>query len=211
MKLYDITLTISNDLPIWPGDPSVNLYRVSDVNQGDEVTLSRLECGVHTGTHLDAPVHFVRGGSGVDTLDLDVLIGRCLVVHVPKANVIDAALLDSLAIPPGITRLLFRTRNSEIWARGDRVFHQDFVAVDRSGAEWIVERGIKLVGVDYLSVAPFEAAVPTHDRLLRAGVIPVEGLNLAGIEPGEYQLVCLPIKLLESDGAPARAVLMRNE
>ncbi len=211
MKLYDISLTISNDLPIWPGDPSVNFYRVSDVNKGDEVTLSRLECGVHTGTHMDAPVHFVKGGTGIDTLDLNVLIGRCVVVVVPNANVIDAALLDSLSIPPGTTRVLFRTRNSDLWARGDREFHKDFVAVSRSGAAWIVEHGIRLVGVDYLSVAPFNAAVPTHDILLRAGVIPIEGLNLSGIEPGEYQLVCLPIKLLNSDGAPARVVLMSDK
>jgi len=211
MIIHDITLTISNALPVWPGDPPPDLRRVLSMDNGDAINLSQLTCGVHTGTHIDAPSHFIRDGAGIDALDLDVLVGSCLVVHAPDAAVINAALLDQLQIPSNTTRILFRTRNSEIWARGDNTFHTDFVAIDQSGAEWIVAHGVKLVGLDYLSIAPFDATVPTHNILLRAGVIPIEGLNLAGVEPSEYRLICLPLKLLKSDGAPARVILTRNE
>lgn len=211
MPIYDVSLTISSDLPTWPGDPPIHFYRVADVNNGDVCTLSRLESGSHIGTHLDAPLHFIKGGGTVDQLDLKVLVGPCWVVYLPAATVIDAPLLESLSIPGGTTRLLCRTRNSEIWARGDNVFHTDYVAIDASGAEWIVAHGIQLVGVDYMSVAPYADTIPTHEILLKAGVIAVENLNLTGIQPGEYQLVCLPLKLKDGDGAPVRAILMRDE
>ncbi|MBI5566426.1 MAG: cyclase family protein [Chloroflexi bacterium] len=211
MPIFDITLTISNDLPVWPGDPAVNFYRVADVNNGDVCTLSRLETGSHIGTHLDAPLHFVKGGRTVDQLDLTVLIGPCVVVYVPDATVINAALLDTLDIPADTRRLLFRTRNSEIWARGDNVCHTDYVGIDPSGAAWLVERGVQLVGVDYMSVAPFADTIVPHEILLGAGIIAVENLNLSGIEPGNYQLICLPLKLKGGDGAPVRAILISNE
>ena len=211
MTIFDITLTISNNLPVWPGDPAINFYRVADVNNGDVCTLSRLESGSHIGTHLDAPLHFIKSGRTVDQLDLNVLIGPCVVVHVPDANVIDAALLDALNLPTDTRRLLFRTRNSEIWARGDNAFHTDYVGVDRSGAEWLVGRGVQLVGVDYMSVAPYADTIAPHDILLGAGIIAVENLNLTGIEAGQYQLICLPLKLKDGDGAPVRAVLMRED
>src|SRR3989304_2402987 len=172
MTIYDISLTLSNALPVC---------------QGDLYTVSRLECGVHTGTHLDAPLHFIRDGGGVDTLDLNVLVGPCEVVFVPDAKVIDGQLLESLAIPASATRVVFRTRNSEIWARGEMTFQVEFVAIDQSGAEWLVEHGVRLVVIDYLSVAPFAASIPTHEVLLRAGVIAVEGLNLANLGPGGVQ------------------------
>jgi arylformamidase len=207
--IYDVTLTISNELPIWPGDPAVKLYRVLDMARGDSYTVSRLECGVHTGTHIDAPAHFIAGGAGAHAIDLDVLVGPCQVVQVRGVDVITAETLDSLAIPAGTTRLLFKTRNSEFWARGEKTFQTDFVAIDQSGAAWIVAHGIQLVGIDYLSIAPFEASSPTHNILLQAGVVAIEGLNLSGIELGRYQLICLPIKLQDSDGAPARAILIK--
>jgi arylformamidase len=211
MPIYDLTLPVSNDLPVWPGDPAINFYRVSDVNNGDVVTLSRLESGSHIGTHLDAPVHFIQNGNTVDKLDLNMLMGPCRVIDVGAADMIDAALLETLPIPVDATRLLFRTRNSDLWAQGDGDFHTDYVAIDRSGAEWLVKRGIRLVGVDYMSVAPYHATIPTHEVLLRAGVIAVENLNLAGVEPGDYHLICLPLKLKNGDGAPVRAVLMSSE
>ena len=210
MPIFDITLAISNDLPVWPGDPAINFYRVADVNNGDVCTLSRLESGSHIGTHLDAPLHFVKGGRTVDQLDLTVLIGPCQVVHVPDAPVIDAALLDTLDIPADTRRLLFRTRNSEIWARGDNAFHTEYVGINPSGAAWLVERGIQLVGVDYMSVAPYADTMVPHEILLGAGIIAVENLHLSGIEAGNYQLICLPLKLKDGDGAPVRAILMRN-
>jgi arylformamidase len=209
MKFYDVTLTISNEMPTWPGDPVVHLRRIHDMANGDKVTLSQLDFGVHTGTHVDAPVHFVQGGSGVDTLSLDTLIGMCEVRRAPnEVKSITAEVLDSLHIPFGTIRLLVRTSNSDIWARGENKFQEDFVAIEESGAKWIVEHGIKLVGVDYLSVGSFTNGIPTHNVLLGAGVIPIEGLNLSQIEPGEYLLYCLPLKLKDADGAPARVVLI---
>ena len=144
----------------------------------------------------------------MDTLRLDVLVGPALVVQALEADALSADVLEGLTIPPGAERVLFRTRNSDRWARGEREFYENFVAITEDGARWLVERGVRLVGVDYLSVAPFDESVPTHQILLRAGVIAVEGLNLSGIAPGVYQLVCLPLKIAGSDGAPARAILI---
>lgn len=166
-------------------------------------TLTRLDMGAHTGRHVDAPAHFIPTGSGVDALDLDVLVGPALVVHVLEADVLSADVLERLAIPSGTERVLFRTRNSHRWAGGEREFDESFVATSEDGAHWLVEHGVRLVGIDYLSVAPFDEPVPTHLILLRAGVIAVEGLNLSGIASGLYQLVCLPLKIAGSDGAPA--------
>jgi arylformamidase len=157
---------------------------------------------------VDAPAHFIRGGTGVDTLELNVLVGLALVAEVRDADALTADVLAELAIPLGAERVLFRTRNSNLWARGVQEFDEDFVAITEDGARWLVERGIVLVGVDYLSVAPFGASRPTHEMLLQAGVVVVEGLNLSGIRPGMYQLVCLPLKVEGGDGAPARAILM---
>lgn len=208
MTIHDITLTITPALPVWPGDPPIRLPKPADMDRGDEFSITRMDMGVHTGTHLDAPAHFLRGGAGVETLDLDVLIGPALVVHAPDGGHITAEMLEALAIPPGTERLLLRTRNSELWGRGELTFDTGFVAIAADGANWLVEHGVRLVGIDYLSVAPFDDSIPTHRILLGAGVIPVEGLNLYGVEPGEYQLICLPLKIAGSDGSPARAVLI---
>jgi arylformamidase len=210
MPIYDISATISNDLPVWPGDQPVSLERNKDMQLGDLYTLSQLTSTVHVGTHVDAPAHFIKGGSGIDAIDLTKLVGPCYVAHLPTVDNIDATALDQADIPIRTTRLLLRTRNSDYWARDERVFQTEFVAIDPSGAEWIVRHGIHLVGVDYLSVGSFENGIPTHEILLSNGVVPVEGLNLSGIAPGEYQLICLPLKLKGCDGAPARAVLMRE-
>jgi len=211
MPIYDISLTISNDLPVWPGDTPVSLVRNSDMQQGGLVTLSQLTSTVHAGSHLDAPRHFVRDGHGVDQIELDTLIGPCFVVDLHGRDSIDARSLEQANIPANVTRLLCRTRNSDYWARGDNTFHTDFVAIEPSGAEWFVQHGIQLVGVDYLSVGAYEGGIPTHEILLSNGVVPVEGLDLSRIEPGEYHLICLPLKLKDCDGAPVRAVLLRGE
>jgi arylformamidase len=210
MEIYDISNEVYSGMVKWPDNPAVEITRTLDQAKGDTATVSLLSMGAHTGTHLDAPIHFVPGGTGVDTLDLAVLVGPALVVAVPPAApAISAAVLDALPIPPGTERILFQTRNSAFWQEEHPRFHEDFVAVAADGAEWLVARGVRLVGVDYLSVAPFDAPVPTHRTLLEAGVIPVEGLNLAGVAPGLYTLVCLPVKLRDCDGAPARAILIR--
>ncbi len=208
MRVYDISVGVSPEIPVWPGDPPVKLERIKSINEGEQANISRLQAGVHVGTHIDAPLHFVEGGRSVDAIPLKSLMGRAYVVDLRKADVLDAETLNSARIPPRTRRLLFKTRNSEYWARGERRFQRDYVAVDVSGAEWLVKKGVRLVGVDYLSVAPFGDGVATHRILLEAEVVVVEGLNLARVSKGRYTLYCLPIKLMGSDGAPARAILV---
>jgi arylformamidase len=208
MTIHDISLPISESLVVWPGDPSIRITQPSHLDRGDVATVSRLEMGAHTGTHVDAPVHFIQGGVGVDRLDLNLLVGPALVVHALEADVLPAEVLEGLAIPPGTERVLLRTRNSQRWARGEREFWTDYVGITDEGARWLIARGVRLVGVDYLSVAPYDELVPPHRTLLAAGVVVVEGLDLSDIDPGVYQFVCLPLKLVSGDGAPARAILV---
>lgn len=208
--IYDISLPVTETLASWPGQAQPAFTFTSHQDRGDHATGSHLSMSAHTGTHLDAPLHFVPGGVGVDHLDLEKLIGPATVVHALEADAITANVLESLAIPPGTSRLLIRTRNSDWWAQGDdREFHTDYVAIEPDAADWIVAHDIVCVGVDYLSVGPWGNGTPTHVTLLSNGVIPVEGLNLHGIERGAYQFICLPLKLKDRDGAPCRAVLVR--
>ena len=210
MKIHDISLPVSESLVVWPGDPAIHITQPSHLDRGDLYTVSRLDLGAHSGTHVDAPAHFVRGGAGVDRLDLNLLVGPALVVHVPEAGVLTPEVMESLSIPPGTERLLFRTRNSDRWASGEEGFWEDYVGVTDAGARWLLAQGVRLVGIDYLSVSTYTDLVPPHQTLLGAGVIIVEGLNLSSIAPGVYQLVCLPIKLLNGDGAPARTILIEK-
>lgn len=206
--IYDITLSIENSMPVWPGDPAVELTQVSFIDRGANANVSHLSLGVHTGTHVDAPHHFLNDGRTVEQLPLEVLVGPCHVARVAdEVPVITAEVLEALSLPAGVLRLLFRTRNSDLWARGEPSFQTDFVGIDAGGSAWLVAYGVKLVGVDYLSVAPYKQSRPTHEALLAAGVVVVEGLDLSQVPQGFYDLACLPLKISGSDGAPARAVL----
>lgn len=210
MPIYDISLPISESLVVWPGDPPIHVTQPSRLDRGDVATVSRLDMGAHAGTHVDAPAHFVRGGIGVDGLDLDLLVGSALIVHAPEVDALSAEVLEGLAIPPGTKRLLFRTRNSEWWGRGGERFREDYVGITEDGARWLIDWGVRLVGVDYLSVAPYDELIPPHQTLLGASLIVVEGLDLRGIAPGQYRFVCLPLKVVGGDGAPARAILIEE-
>lgn len=208
MRTYDITLTISPDLPTWPGEPSVVLERVNKIEEGANANVSRIDMSVHTGTHVDAPYHFLQEGIGVDQLLLKTLSGRAYVLHLPDVDVITAEILKDSSIPPRTRRVLVRTRNSEYWAYQETKFQTNFVGLSADGAEYLVGRGVRLVGVDYLSVAPYKESRPTHEILLKAGVVIVEGLDLSQVSQGRYTFYCLPLKLAGSDGAPARAILI---
>jgi len=209
MKIYDISLVISPDLPVWPGDHRAVLEQVEFMDKGANANVSRMAVGVHVGTHVDAPHHFLNDGRTVENLPLGVLTGPALVVHVPDVvDIIAAGVLERSTIPAGTERVLFKTRNSRIWERGDKEFCEGFVAISADGAEWLVRNGVKLVGVDYLSVAPYKQSAPTHQILLRAGVVILEGVDLSAVPPGTYALYCLPLKLAGSEGAPARAILI---
>jgi arylformamidase len=209
MKIYDISLPISPELPVWPGDPAVILEQVSSMDAGAHDNVSRLGCSVHTGTHVDAPHHFLNDHRTVDKLSLDVLIGPVQVIQIPEdVGLITAGVLEQAAVPSGTLRLLLKTRNSRLWERSPAEFAQDFVGVSEDGAEWLVKSGVKLIGIDYLSIAPFKQSLPSHRMLLKPGIVILEGVDLSKITPGIYTLYCLPLKLVGSDGAPARAILI---
>jgi arylformamidase len=211
MQIWDVSVTIDKQLPVWPGDPAVKVERVEKIEDGENANVSRIEMGAHTGTHVDAPYHFLMDGAKVDTLALDVLVGPALVVRIPDSvAVLDRTAIAAANIPSGVTRVLFKTRNSAFWAHTGAEFQPGFVAIDADGAQALVERGIKLVGIDYLSIAPFKHSRPTHQILLAAAMIIIEGLDLSKVQAGEYRLVCLPLKLGGAEGAPARTILVRD-
>lgn len=208
MKVIDISLTIDENLPVWPGDTRFKLSRRQTIDESDS-NVSSLASSVHVGTHVDAPFHFVRGGATTETLVLETMIGPVQVVQLPDAcNIISASDIEACGLEAGIQRVIFKTRNSALWIKREKEFKKDFVAIAPDGAEYLVNHGIRLVGVDYLSVASFDNPVPTHTILLKAGVVALEGLDLSQVQPGRYTLYCLPIKLGGSDGAPARVILM---
>ncbi len=208
MHVYDVTLTITPNLPTWPGDQPVVLERVEKIEEGGTANITRVTMSAHTGTHIDAPYHFLSDGETVDRISLKTLTGRAYVLSLPGVDKITAQTLEQAQIPPRTRRVLLKTRNSEYWAKGEQEFQRDYVALSADGAEYLVEKGVKLVGIDYLSIAPFQATRPTHEILLKAGVVIVEGLDLSKVEPGRYTFYCLPLKLGHSDGAPARAILV---
>lgn len=211
MIIHDITLAIHPAMPVWPGDPSVVLERVSKIEEGANANVSRMSLSVHTGTHLDAPVHFLPGTSGVDTLPLEILVGVAQVFHLSdEVSEINAEVMAQAGVKKGHKRVLFRTRNSQIWERGEMDFQKDFVAIPLSGAQYLADLQVGLVGVDYLSVSPFKKSRPTHEALLKAGMVILEGLDLHAIPAGTYQLLALPLKLAGCDGSPARALLVED-
>ena len=199
VEILDISVPLREKMVTYPGDPVVRLELAKSIAEGDVVNLTRMDFGLHSGTHVDAPVHFLDGDAGIDSTPLDALIGPCEVVEVP-----DLTRDSVLRAPEGAERVLFKTPNSELWGLDE--FAEDFVRLDGDAASALVARGVRLVGVDYLSVGD-EAA---HHALLGAGVVPVEGLDLRGVEPGPYELVCLPLRVIGADGAPARAILIKR-
>jgi arylformamidase len=209
MTIFDISLAIIPDMPVWPGDPAVEVSLASSMENGALANVTRLSMSAHTGTHVDAPYHFLNDGRCVQDLDLALLTGPCYVTQLPDdVDEISAEVLERIPIGANTTRLLFGTRNSKLWAAGVREFQRDFVAVSPDGADWLASHGIRLVGVDYLSVAAFDEPEPAHTALLKAGVIILEGLDLSRVPRGFYDLYCLPLKIFGADGAPARAILI---
>jgi arylformamidase len=206
VEQIDISVPIRPGMVVYEGDPDVRLERAQSIADGATANISRLDFGVHTGTHVDAPVHFIEGGAGTDALLLETLVGEAHVVDATGIDdVLDDTALQALDLPEGAERLIFKTRNSRLWDLDE--FSHDFLRLSGGGARYLVDHRVRLVGIDYLSVGDDEA----HIALLAAGVVPLEGLDLRGAEPGEYRLVCLPLRLVGADGAPARAVLLRDQ
>jgi arylformamidase len=209
MGWLDISVPIRNGMVTFEGDPEVHLERVMTMADGAVCNVSRLDFGVHSGTHVDAPVHFIDGAAGIEAVALEALVGPAFVVDATGvAGPIDRAAIDGLGIPAGAERLLFRGRNSALWDKSS--FDPSFTAVTGDGAAALVERGLRLVGTDYLSIAPFGNPSSTHVALLAAGMVILEGLDLREVEPGWYDLICLPLLIPGSDGGPARAILRRR-
>jgi arylformamidase len=194
-------------MPVYEGDPGVEIKAWSALAQGNSSNVSFLHFGAHTGTHVDAPAHFIEGARKIDALSLECLIGPARVIHVPDdVAEIDRDFLATCDLAE-VERVLFHTRNSNFWNEG---FRKDFTHLSPEAAQTLVDLGVKLVGTDYLSIEKFHSGHHrTHLALLSQNVIIVEGLNLTGIETGDYELICLPLKIAEGagDGAPARAVL----
>lgn len=207
--IHDVTLTFTTDIPRFPNTPEPTLERLRSMDDGAVNNLSRLDTHVHFATHVDAPCHFIADGHGMEAVPLETLLGPCLVVDFPDPGEIAPADLEAKAIPPGIERLILKTRNSALWNDYTQGFRTDFVALTPAAADWVIARGIRLIGIDYLSIERFqEPGRVTHRALLGAEVVIVEGLDLRNIEAGPYDLVCMPLKLKGCDGAPARVALI---
>lgn len=209
MRFIDISLNISENMAVWSGQIQPRMVRESRIEEGASSNVSNLTMSVHTGTHVDAPVHFLPGEHGVEKLSLESLIGPVFVaIADDEVDEITPDVLKKMQIPPYCERLLIRTRNSRYWEKGSQEFQTDFVGITAEAAEKLVESKIKLIGVDYLSVAPYHNGRPTHEVLLKNGITILEGLDLSKVNEGYYSLICLPLKLEGCDGAPARAVLI---
>lgn len=203
-RIIDISVDLFNGMHVYPGDPLPTFRRTLKLPR-DPFNVSNMETGTHVGTHVDPPVHFIMGGYSVDKIPLDHLYGKAEVIdltHVEKGITADDIKVAKEKI------LLFKTRNHLLWKKPE--FSTDYVYLDESGAKWCVDNGIKTVGIDYLSIGAFEGGEVVHKILLEKGITIVEGLNLENVEPGEYTFICLPIKIRDGDGAPARAILVTD-
>jgi len=205
--MYDISVSIRAGMVVWADEVPVDIEAMLTVER-DGAAVSRLCLGTHTGTHVDPPSHFIQGGGGVDGMPLDAMLGPCAVRRFDERFEITAEQLEAARIPDGTTRLLLSTPAAALWDLPG--FHTNYTGLSLSGAQWCLQRGIRLVGIDYLSIEQVDSptAWQTHVSLLGAGVVILEGLDLRAVPEGEYELVCLPLKLQDGDGAPARAVLL---
>jgi arylformamidase len=208
--IYDVSVPIDNGMPVWPTDPAVSLVTatIPSIDRRRTIRVTTIQMGSHTGTHIDAPNHFVEGGKKLHQIPLKVLVGEVSVFHiagVPSINRRHLEQLDWL----GVKRVLFKTDNSDHWQ--DEEFYENFVYLEPDAAAFLVERGLRLVGIDYLSIDRYGSEHhPTHLVLLPNDVVVLEGLNLKEVAPGRYQMVALPLNLQQADGAPTRVILMDN-
>ena len=208
MKIYDITMPLSADMPTYPGDPTVKIEPVTRIARGDAANVSCISMSTHSGTHIDVSLHYNDHGVSVDHLPLTLLMGSALVADLRGHTEIDAKALARLPLA-GVERLLLRTDNSLLWDREG--FYEEYAHLTKDGAAFLVEKKVRLVGIDYLSIERFDGDGEVHRLLLGNGTVVLEGLNLDGIEGGEYELICLPLKIKGGDGAPVRAILRSRE
>lgn len=211
-KIYDISLPITDQMVVWPGDPQVTIRQVSSLAEGDSSNLSQIRMSVHTGTHVDAPRHFLQDGKTIGEMPLEKLLGKAVVTELPESvDVISERVLETALDPDlfnAVKKVLFKTRNSKLGLLFQSSFDESYVALDTSGAQYLAQFDLDLIGVDYLSVAAFHDTHLPHQILLQKEVVLLEGIDLAEVPAGVYELTCLPLNLAACEGAPARAILV---
>lgn len=201
----DISVTHSKQLPVWPGGYGFNIYALQKIEDGFDANVTRLDFDVHTGTHIDAPLHFIHNGLTTNDIELEILIGKAIVIAF-NGEVVSLVDLEQKNIPSGTRRILLKTHNSASgWFKNP--FNVSYVAIDSSAAKWLVNRGVQLIGIDGPSIQKYTDSKDTHVTLLENNVVILEGLNLDGVNEGEYELICLPVKADGCEGVPARAIL----
>jgi arylformamidase len=214
MRLFDISVPLSNNTPTYPGDPKFQIQQWLSLENGDSANVSMLHFGAHTGTHIDAPAHFIHGAAKVDSVPLELLIGAAEVIEVPRdCLVIDEKFVRE-HVRTGTKRVLFKTRNSEFWQDNLTTFQIDYTSLSNEAATLLAQLNVNLVGIDYLSIEKFQSeSFETHLNLLSHGIVILEGLDLSNVPAGRYELICLPLRIAggDGDGAPARAVLRQHQ
>ncbi len=209
MRILDISIPLREGMVVWPGDVPFRRQLTVSMAGGSKYNLSAIMASVHAGTHMDAPRHFIAGGATVEQLDLSPFVGPCRVVGIANPQAIDLADVERLELA-GVERLLFKTGNSALYERAEFVEHYAGLTPDAARHLATVET-LKLVGVDYYSIAPFgDAAAAVHEAILGRGIAALEGINLREVEPGDYELIALPLRIEGSDGSPVRAVLIQR-
>lgn len=207
--IYDISLALHRGLPVWPGDPPGRIIRTAAMEEGAGYNLGHIDASLHWGTHIDAPYHIVPDGWTIDQIPLSVLMGPVRVLAFPQQTHIGATDLMN-ADWHGVERILFKTRNSDFWNENPLRFHPEYTALTPDAARLLLKKGVKLIGIDYLSIDLFEATeLPVHHLLYARNVVGIEGLDLRGVPPGDYQLICLPVNIKNGDGAYARVILQK--
>jgi arylformamidase len=213
MKIFDISVPIRPGMATWPGDPSVKLERLASIEDGADANISQLQMCVHSGTHIDAPNHFLSNGKTVEGLPLETFIGEALVLEIaPDIDTITRGVLvshEDIDHLKKAIRVLFKTRNSDLWSSQPSDFQSDYVGLDASAASFLAEINLSLVGLDYLSVATFKDTYQPHQILLSQGMTLLEGIDLSKITPGKYDLFLAPLLIEGCEGAPARAFLIQ--
>lgn len=204
-RIYDVSLPIYPGMLVWPGNPPVSIDSAKSIARGDSSNVSLLHMGSHSGTHVDAPRHFINGANGIDAIDPQLLVGKVRLFQLFELHHIDRKALEKLDLK-GVSRLLFGTRNSALLRKGQ--FTTDYAFVTEDAARYIIEMGVRLVGIDWLSIEEYQKpGRPTHNTLLAAGLVVIEGLDLSDVPAGDYELLCFPLKIKDGDGAPARVFL----
>ena len=209
-KYIDISVPINSNLPIWPGSQKPELRENLSIKNGDIANESSINVNLHTGTHIDAPSHFIDNGLTIDKIPIGKLMGSAFVASIKNVNTITEETLEKSSIPKHVKRLLLQTDNTELWIKNNGIFYEDYVALSPRAAKWIVNRGIDLIGIDYLSIQKYTDGPETHQILLGNNIVILEGLNLNNVSQGWYDLICLPIRYENIEASPARALLITS-